>query len=157
MNFTHGMAMQLQEVKTRILEKTFKIDETQDKYKSQVQKSSGSLQKNTSSSLKQMDSAAMLRKQTNMHKKKLTKNKMPGYQFSNLTGVDLKFCLSHPNLNANLEFETPEYLEDMSSFKPKSAKSDKRNAEIVKITGGKQPKIVERGPNFFEGCKRRYQ
>jgi hypothetical protein len=27
MNFTHGMAMQLQEIKTRILEKTFKINE----------------------------------------------------------------------------------------------------------------------------------
>ena len=109
MNFTHGMATSLQEIKSRVLEKTFKIDEIDEQQQPpMVREGKPDLQR--SAARAPITALGTLRsggRRGTQHGKKDDEKANTGYGFRNFTGVLARLRLSSPYLDGEILFEAP--------------------------------------------------
>ena len=92
-NLTFGMAVTIREIKARVLEKTFLMEE-------QMKKEEKAKEKQAHASTVIDDSVALFERQSTMQVKQGKKN--IGYQFYNYTGADLKFCIHNLDVDENM-------------------------------------------------------
>mmetsp|Transcript_18162 Transcript_18162/g.27939 ORF Transcript_18162/g.27939 Transcript_18162/m.27939 type:complete len:174 (+) Transcript_18162:5808-6329(+) len=110
LNLTYGMAVTIRDIKNRILDKTFKIDEEVQNSLAEKERDIGgpvviSLDSDSDDALRRQD---MLMKSSNYHSMRSTNLKLmkkkAGYRFINYTGAPIKFCASSRELNDDLGF-----------------------------------------------------
>ena len=93
-NLTFGMAVTIREIKARVLEKTFLMEE-------QMRKEEKAKEKQAHNKSTVVDeSVNLFERQSTMQVKQGKKN--IGYQFYNYTGADLKFCIHNLDVDENM-------------------------------------------------------
>lgn len=110
-NFTHGMAQQIKEIKARIVERTFKIDEELKELQELKEKVKESQIVQESKVAKSLESQLQGRGPqphydiSKTYKALFNQNnpeKNTGYKFYNYTGTNVKLCLSNIELDGDL-------------------------------------------------------